>query len=81
MTTDTGKQVVTGRIYSPDNLDLPSRQYCYLSIEMDTKTAVNPQADRDTLMRTLANKDDGKVDIVTKDTSLLELANSYCRFI
>ena len=81
MTTDTGKQVVTGRVYTPENLETPSWQYCYLSIEMDTDSAVNSKADSDTLMRTLANKNDEKIDTITKDPLLIELSNIYCRFI
>lgn len=81
MTTDTGRQVVTGRIYTPDNLDTPARQYCYLSVEIDNESPISPGNDQDTLMRTLANKQDGKVDLVTKDKDLVNLSKSYCRFI
>ena len=81
MTTDTGKQVVTGRIYTPDNLDAPARQYCYLSVEMDNESPVSPGNDQDILMRTLANKKDGKVDLIAEDKALVDLSKNYCRFI
>lgn len=81
MTTDTGRQVVTGRIYTPDNLETPARQYCYLSVEMDNESPVNPGNDQDILMRTLANKQDGKVDFIAKDKALVDLSKTYCRFI
>lgn len=81
MTTDTGRQVVTGRIYTPDKLDTPARQYCYLSVEIDNESPISLGNDQDTLMRTLANKQDGKVDLFTKDKDLVNLSKSYCRFI
>lgn len=81
MTTDTGKQVVTGRVYVPENLEKPDWQYCYLSVSLEAGNSDAALLDQDTLMRTLANKGDGQINIVTKDDSLMKVAKNYCRFI
>ncbi|MBZ9613445.1 hypothetical protein [Rheinheimera maricola] len=82
VTTDTGKKVVTGRVYEPLNLDKPTWQYCYLSVEMDTESPLIDTSNQDILMRTLANKrSDDEVETVTKDLNNIKLAKEYCRFV
>tara|TARA_R110002072_G_scaffold101568_1_gene223685 strand:- start:50659 stop:51291 length:633 start_codon:yes stop_codon:yes gene_type:complete len=67
----TGEYAVTGKTFQPDNLRIPSEQYCYLE---KNKQGGNLNASP------LAIVDSGKFILETEETELIHYAKRYCQF-
>ena len=68
---ETGEYVVTGKNYSPNNLKIPTDQYCYIEpITAESGMAGEP----------IASYFEGNLITETSDKFLLENAINYCQF-
>lgn len=67
----TGEYAVTGKTFQPDNLRLPSEQYCYLEKnQQGGKLSATP----------LAVVEKGKFELETELPELINYAKRYCQF-
>ncbi len=67
----TGEYAVTGKTFQPDNLRMPSEQYCYLEKnQKGGNLSASP----------LAIIEKGKFVLETQDPELISYAKRYCQF-